>query len=234
MAYKRRTYRKRTHPTKGSTLMKYASGAVKALAIAKSAYNTAKFLKGLINTEKKKYDRSVGATELTMTGAGTSNTFCSISEGTTDGTRNGNSIRCKGVRFMAVIRNASVDPQPACMVRVIIVLDTQTISDNSVTTIGDLLENTGDSSVITSGLNSATAGRYKILYNRVFYLDNLTKPQHKVVKYIPLDHHIRFNGSLGSDIQKNNVFYFTFCNTPSGVYNNPSIEIDTRTYFYDN
>lgn len=234
MGYKRRTYRKRTRPTKGGTLMKYASGAVKALAIAKSAYNTAKFLKGLINTEKKKFDRSVGATELALTGSGTSNTFCGIAEGTSDNTRNGNSIRCKGVRFMAVIRNASVDPQPTCMVRVMIVLDTQTISDNSLTTLADILENTGDSSVITSGLNSATAGRYKILYNRVFLLDNLTKPQHKVVKYIPLDHHVRYNGSTGSDIQKGNVFYFTFCNGVTGVYNNPSIEIDTRTYFYDN
>lgn len=234
MAYKRGSYRKRTYPSKGRTLMKYASGAVKALAIAKSAYNTAKFLKGLINTEKKKFDRTVGATELSLSGAGTSNTFCGIAEGTTESTRNGNSIRIKGVRFMAVIRNASESPQPACMVRVMIVQDTQTISDNSLTTLADILENTGDSSVITSGLNSATVGRYKILYNRVFYLDNLTKPQHKVVKYIPLDHKIRYNGSTASDIQKNNVFYFTFCNTVSGTYNNPAIEIDTRTYFYDN
>jgi hypothetical protein len=230
MAYgrRKRIYKKRL-PKKPVAM----SDAQMAWALAKRAWEGLKYIKGLVNSELYKAD-IVANPNVATTGAGYFNSFNLIHMGDGDGARTGNSILCKGLRFACSIRNATATPIPWTRIRVMIMQDTQTIGDVTAPFISDILESTG-ASVCLSALNSETVGRYNVLFDRVYTMDTITKPQVVVKKSIKLNTHIRFNGHLNTDVQKNNIFYVILCDNVNVAFNNPVLEqVTTRIFYHDN
>ena len=139
------------------------------------------------------------------------------------GVRTGNSLLTKGLvcRFNGVANGSAT----ATLLRMLIIQDNQQIADTDPT-IATLLE-----SDVMSGLAIGALGRYKVLMDKTVCLDNVSKKQFTTTKFIRLNHHIRFNGSASTDIQKGGLYLVLLsdeaANTPTCVYN-------TRLSFYDN
>lgn len=226
-------YRKTKGKKKMPSRPKAMSDAEMAWALAKKAYQGLKYIKTLVNSELYKYD-TISTPNTAITGSGYNASFVDIAIGDGDNARTGNSILVKGVRLTGSFRNNTTSPVPWTRVRVMIVRDTQEVADTLYPSVSDLLENTG-ASICLSPLNSNTVGRFTVLYDKVFTLDTLNKPQGIVKAYCPINKHVRYNGSGNTDIQKGNIFYMIICDNTNVSYNNPVLEqIQTRTYYHDN
>jgi hypothetical protein len=209
------------------------SDAQAAWQLAKRAWEGLKYIKGLVNSELYKFD-TVQNPNVALLSGGYFNSFNLIPLGDGDNGRTGNSILCKGVRFACSIRNATASPIPWTRVRIMIIMDTQTISDVTSPFITDIVESTG-ASVCLSALNSETVGRYNVMYDKLFTMDTVNKPQLVIKKNIKLMKHIRFNGTGATDVQKNNIFYVILCDNVNVAFNNPVLEqVTTRLFYHDN
>jgi len=215
MAYKRTTRRRPRRAATPWYNKKYSPGDVAA-----AAWEGVKQLKGIINSEKH-FHIVGGSNSVSTTGAFVP--LCSILQGDGQSNRTGNSVLAKGLvcRFNNIANGSAT----ATLLRIMIVQDNQQIADTDPTQ-ATLLE-----SDVMSGLALGALGRYKILMDKSFCLDNVSKKQNVVTKYLNLNHHIRWNGTATSDIQKGGIYLFLLSdeatNTPTCTYN-------CRLSFYDN
>jgi len=111
-------------------------------------------------------------------------------------------------------------------VRILVVRDTQQIADTAPSG-SDLFETTGPFSLI----NNQTAGRFKILYDKVWTQDN-SIPLEPIKFTVKNSHHVRFNGTSTTDPQKGGVWLMVVSNKPST--NQPVLAGSYRVCFYDN
>jgi len=160
-------------------------------------------------------------------------TFVDIAVGDSDAGRTGNSILVKAVRLDALVRINTTTPNTATYCRIMVVRDTQEVSDLSQPAISDVLENVSDSGIIRSPLNSQTVGRYQVLSDAVFPIDTY-HPQKSYSVYCPVMKHVRFNGTSSSDIQRGNIFFYVINDGVSVGLNNPTCDLNFRTYYHDN
>lgn len=214
--YRKNRMRRRRFRKRGFLYRKYSP-----MQLARSAYKGVRYLKGLVNAEKKKFDSSdsyaIGTTAV-------SRHFTGIAQGDGDNSRDGNSILCKGLslRGLLTIHASAGNTQ----VRLVIVMDKQQVAD-SLPTMANVLA--GNS--IQSFLNKDTVGRFQILYDKVHLLDNNTRTQQFVKIWLPIDKHIRYNGTTSGDIQKNGLHIVQVSNEAT---NTPTITWTSRVYYYDN
>lgn len=234
MAY-RKTYGRKRYGRKrygrkkktfASTLYQGASTATKALAMAKTAFSTASKLRGIINSEKKKYDaNSGGAVNLDTSGGAVVN-CTAIAQGDTITSRNGNSILAKylsvrGTMYINTLTNA------ICYVHV--------VQDNQQ--VGDTTPSWGDVFTQVYGhplLNSATAGRFTILATKCVSLQAGQAYSQPLSFDLPLNHHVRYNGTATTDIQKGGIYVFAVSEYAPGAATKPQISAWSRLTYYDN
>lgn len=236
MAYKKLNKVKKTttRRKKRNTAYNYLSTIGKAMTLAKSAYAGVKYIRGLVNSEVYKYDQNSNPDTALNGTAGWQWSFVNIAQGDGDNTRTGNSIFVRGIRFMITCQNASTTPVPFTRVRVMIFYDNQEVADSLYPTLSDVLENTGEYAS-TSALNSNTVGRFKKLYDKVQVHDIVNRTSSIFYGYIPLQTHVRYNGTSSSDIQKGNIWGVVLCDNTNVAFNNPIIHtIQQRTYYHDN
>lgn len=135
-------------------------------------------------------------------------------------------------KFGFTNNNAEVDRT----VSMLIVRDNQQIGD-STPTMSTLLENINDVSAPYSLINSQTAGRFSVLYRRTFVVgdrnsDNDTVIKQGTLKFKAGSSRIRYNGTLGSDIQRNGI-YFMFVSDQDPAADNVYITGMMRLWFVD-
>jgi len=235
MAYRksyRRTHRKRTIPRKPHTI----TNAEAAWKLARSAWKGIKYLKTLVNSEKNKFDMQPYAAGTVLNVPSVSTTMALISkfgEGSDEGQRIGYSIFMNGLLLQYNIRNASASP-PVCSVRVLLVIDTQCGPDVTTLALSDVLSDVSNTGCIESALNSQSVGRYKIIYNKVHNMNAVFHTQATVKKYIKLMHHVRYNGSTSTDIQKGGLYVAAFTDVVDASYTNPTCIMNIRQYYRDN
>lgn len=193
--------------------------------IARKAYNAAKWIKSVVNVEYKKYDNLYNTT------IGTTGTkvvdLTTIAQGSTDATRNGNSIKVVSLLCAGQVSH-NVISTGTNVVRLLIVLDTQQVSDTSPS-FADIVDSSFADD-IHAPLTRATVGRFKVIRDRLFDTDpsNITK---HFKMYIKLDHHMRFNGTTSTDIQKGGLYVFAVSNDNA---NKPLLLCNCRLTFVDN
>lgn len=199
--------------------------------LAKKAWEGLKYVKTLINSELLKLDKTHNVFTTTITGYADS--FVSIAQSDTEAGRTGNSVLIKAVRLQAMVRINTSTPNPCTYVRIIILRDTQEITDLLYPAIDDVLESVADSSIIRSPLNAQTVGRYTILADTSFPIDTY-HPQKSYSVYCPVMKHTRYNGASTTDIQRGNIFFYVLTDGVTVGLNNPTCDVNTRTYYHDN
>lgn len=219
-----RKYKKRyTRKRRGNKT--WLSSAQSAWKLAKSAYNQIRYLKSLINVEKKKYDVEVTATTVSSSGAVYS--LSGIAQGDTDQLRNGNSILCQNLYLRGVVAQPN---NLTGMFRLIIFLDKQQVSDTSPS-LTDVIDPTF-SNYYNAPLNNLTVGRFKILKDTKFHTEPGSAITIPFKYFIPLTgHHMRFNGTASTDIQKGGI-YILVVSDKGALF--PTIEYVSRLTFTDN
>jgi len=214
---KSRTYRKRRYHRR-STVGGYANMAFKAFKLAK-------YLSTMINCEVKKYD--VSDTVAAVDTTGNVIHLNPVAQGDTDDTRDGNSILSKSIAVkLQCGKHASAT---ASILRAMLVVDTQQVADTAPT-VADILDSTGNK--VSAFLNSNSVGRFKILQDKRFQLTSTTLIERFISFGASLKGmHCRFNGTAGTDMQKNAVYLVLVSDEAA---NCPSVQYTSRYSFYDN
>lgn len=207
--------------TTGRYAYRGAAGFNKAMATATAAYYGVKKLQGLVNSEMF-HNQGTGSTTIPNTGIIT--LLNGMAQNDTSSGRTGNSILMRNVMFRAIFtQNATA---VATQLRAMIILDTQQVSDNSPV-LSDILESIN----VVSPLSTASAGRFKVMKSWIFTLDD-TKSQTKVIDYYKqFRFHTRYNGTSGTDIQKNGLYLVLLSDQSINV---PTINYTWKVGYHDN
>lgn len=206
--------KRRSYKPKMPTRYKVADMAYQAL-------QGVNYIKGLVNSEKHMLDTT--GTGVSITQAGTVTALSAIPQGDTIDSRNGNSVLAKTLfGRIELLFNTSAT---ATFIRFVVIVDNQQVSD-SPPAITDVLE----AANTRAPLNKNTKGRYSVLLDKTYQLENNTKLIADKFN-IPLDFHIKFNGTTGADIQKNGIYHFILSNEPT---DQPLYSYYWRLSYHDN
>lgn len=211
--YKRRRYYKSRYTTLGS-----------ARFLAKKALRGIRYIKGLVNSEMYKAEFSLNTVASTST---TTQNLTAIAQGDNDGQRSGNSIllRYIYIRFFLTVHASATNS----FVRFLLVCDKQQQGDTTPQ-LADIIDTT-TLDPIMGPLQKTEVGRFSILMDKVFVLDNISRPNVFKKIYMKCYKHIRYNGTASSDIQKNGIFLFIYCNEAT---NTPTLKLESRVGYHDN
>lgn len=184
--------------------------------------SSVRFLKSVVNAEKKYCDTSVVTVTPNTTGQ---LVFLNpIATGTDQVTRNGMSVKATSLFVQgSVVKNASAT---SSIVRLLLVMD----HDNQGTApnVTDIL----DSANVNSQLNQYNGKRFQILRDKKLVLD--TDEVTKIFKYyMKLGMHLKYGGTTsGSGSARDNALYMLLIsNEPT---NTPSLTYSSRLRFIDN
>lgn len=225
MAYYRRRSFKRTFRRRRRTAAPWYRKKYSPMEIAQKAARGVWYLKGLVNSEKFKHDISSSAQVLN---AGALVNMVAISQGDGDGQRTGNSIFVRSLSM-----KGSIDHNPAGdiiqKVRVMLIIDKQQLGDTAPSA-SDVLDTTGTTNAPFSMLNDTTVGRFTILKSRL-YTVTTERPVQLVNWNINMRHHVRYNGSASTDIQKGGIYLLTIGDVAT---NPPAMHRFIRVAYHDN
>jgi hypothetical protein len=147
-----------------------------------------------------------------------------IDQGDQDFNRTGNSVLAKSV-YMKLAINQNVAAVNT-LYRIIFFQDNQQIGD-TFPSVSDILDTTST----LAPISSATVGRFKILKNYFFHTSNARDTVKELTCYIPLQHHIRYNGVTGGDVQKGGLYMLMLSDQGATV---PTIFWNLRLSYHDN
>lgn len=192
------------------------------MTIAKKAWAATKYLKGLVNAEKKFHDVSF---TLTPSTTASTQSFHAIAQGDASSDRNGNSLLAKYLRIR--LNFAPHASEQSTLVRVLVVQDKHQVADNPPS-YSDVVDSTGAG--IDSFLNSNTVGRFRVLHDRKYRVANDLPDVTKNLA-LKINNHVRYNGTTTADIQKNGLYMFLVSDQAT---NTPTITGVGRLSYYDN
>lgn len=237
MVFRKKSFRRRRRGARRSEFSRYGSWFRKGIdpttAISTAWANRPTVeqlgwavdkLKGLVNSEMFKYDQS--QTALNLTNSGGILHLTSVTQGDGDGQRTGNSIFVRSVNIKGVLKFNTSSTSFGQPCRLMVVLDTQQGSDSSPSVLNIL-----ESATTYSHLNSETVGRFKILKSYIINLSTGTNPVRPFQINIPMRHHVRFNGTAPTDIQRGGL-YFVYMSNEGSLY--PTMDYEARLSYHDN
>lgn len=214
--YRRRQFRRRGRKTPWYA-KKYS-----AMQLAGKALSATRYIRGLVNSEMFHYQKTGNSN---LFSSGTILPITDIAIGDTAVTRTGNSIFARSLFLNLLIKsNASNLNTQFC--RVILFTDTQQVADTTPAVTDVLTTATPNST-----LNANNAGRFKIIKNWQFYINQSTKPAFQIKKYTKLWHHVKYNGSASTDIQRGGLYLLYL--SDQGSYT-PDIAYQTNLGYHDN
>lgn len=190
---------------------------------ARQLWRDIKYLKSVVNVERKYLDSTFNTTVSTTENFQLLN---GMTQGTSGITRTGQSIKIVScfVRFYMTMNSAATTTQ----VRIFILKDSQ--PNAAVPTAANLLQ---DSTNILSPLLIAFGRRFKIFYDRMIRLDT-NKLNQELKYYLRLRFHTEYGtGNTGtiSDISKNSLYIMLVSDQ---AVNLPTVQFWARVRFIDN
>lgn len=201
---------------------KTSSVASTAFNIAKYAVKGFKFIKGLINVEKFKFDTTWNTTAASSAGVTHIN---AIAQGDGDSGRTGNSLLMKYLYMSLNIVRNSASTASSDTVRVVVVIDKEQVGDTTPA-YNAVFEANNPLALI----NKNNVGRFTILYDKFYNLTS-NSPAVQIKEMIPLNMHCRYNGTASTDIEKNGLYVMWIGGSLS---NEPSFAGNARLAYYDN
>lgn len=191
--------------------------------IGRKVWRDVKWLKSVVNVEKKHLEYTANTTSSTTAA------FVLINgsvPGDTGESRDGQSIKMTStlVRYTVVVNGSAT----ASVHRVIIFIDTQ---PNAATpAAGDILDTATN---VLSPINITYGTRFKVLRDIIVHVDSTNKIR-TVKKFIKLHSHTKFNaGTAGTiaDISRNALYMLHMSSEATNV---PTFDYFVRTRFIDN
>lgn len=184
--YKRR-YRKSTPWYK----KKYS-----AAEMAGKALSGLNYMRKMLNVEKKLLDTSIS---VGMDDAGSITHLTGIAQGNDITNRSGNSV--KGV-YLGLRLSSTANTAAKQTYRIMVIKDNQQLTDTAPS-IADVLDTTTPTSFLAPGI----LGRFSVLYDKIYSVQNdgaQGGKNHKID--LNLNHHVRYNGATANDIQKGGLY----------------------------
>lgn len=200
--------------------------AVKHLAV--KAWDGVKFLKEILNAELKKTDFTLLAQPVSYNGY--VQHLSNIAQGTSRTSRNGISIYAKSIFMRGTVQ--ADDTPNTNHVRLMVVMDT--MNTGTTPTGADVLDGVGAINTPFSPLKQTSSGRFKVLWSKIFALSKVSNYSQVFKAYIPLNKHIKYTGTLGTDEQKNQIYLMAFSGVAPASGNEPTVTTYERISFYDN
>lgn len=193
--------------------------------MAKYAATGVNIMKGIINSELKKYTSQLAGLQ-GYTPAVTQMSY--VDQGNDTEQRSGNSILSKYLSYQTRTTYNQTSTVPVSC-RYIIFVDTEPQGGN-VPSATDLLD---DPTSIISPLNVDHTSRFTILEDLHVDLSPTGTQVMTTKSYKPLDFHIKYTGPESNAIEKNNIFCLLQSES-SDTTNFPTMAIFWRLAFYDN
>lgn len=178
-------------------------------------------IRGLVNSEMLKLDVGASTTPTNVTSQSLI-LLNGVAQGDGDTQRTGNSIYARALNANMFFEKHS--SATFTYIRVMVVQDNQQISDTTPT-VADVLE-----SDYASHLAKTTVGRFTVLMSKIITL-NSNLPSRSAKFNYAMRHHIRFNGSASSDVQKGAIYLLLIS---SEATNTPTVRYNYRLSFHDN
>lgn len=215
--YKRYRRRKRVVRRKPG----WASYARSGISLAAKAFALAKYLKSIVNVERKFFDvaqtnQAIGTTAVIYP-------LTQIAQGDAYNNREGNSVKAKSLFYrQTTVLNTSAEQT---FVRVVIFKDME--QNGTSPTAAQLLESSGN---YISPLNHVNGTRFKILRDHIV---NVTKTLNakQYETYIRLSNHIKFSDSASTDTKEGNIYLLLLSDQAT---NTPTIDFNSRLRYVDN
>lgn len=196
-----------------------------AMQLASKAWRGVRKIRGLVNSEMLHLDKTYSSA--TISGTGSVSNLTAIGQDDTVSGRTGNSILLRNCTWRLKFEiNSSVTVDTSLMMA--IVLDTQQVGDTTPA-FTDVFAAANPESLLAVG----TFGRFKVLYRKTYILTPASggKPAIEVAKTLNMYHHVRFNGTTSSDIQKNGLYILL---VGSESTNLPTVSGTVRIGYHDN
>lgn len=227
--YARKKRQSKSAPSKGKVVRAARSRNPFDMPIsqaAKYAWTGVKSLYSLVNSELYKYDINAQTSTLYSDGS-TCVHLTAIAQGDGDAARTGNSIFVKNVSVKGVVsRSTAGDVVQSCAFA--LVQDQQGTADGTAISWSNVFESANPHAFI----NSDTAGRFKVLRRIHFELDTVKTLSKYVELTVPLEHHVRYNGTASTDVYKGQIYLIMI--SSQATSNQPTYLYNSRTSYHDN
>lgn len=210
----KRSYRKRRAPRR----ITYGQ-------IGSKIYADVKRLKRLVNVEFKHIDAASSATTANPSGGLGPIPLSPISIGDTNVTRDGNSVKAQ---YLSVRCSAEINQTTAEDVNLRYVLVKASFGENITPILSDILD---DGTAFQDFRNVNQSLGYKILWDKTVSLSAAGKAKSLVQFNGKLSHHLKFDGSAGTDHTYGQLWLFTF---DDATTNHPTLIVQSRMRFTDN
>lgn len=191
---------------------------------ASAALRGVEYLRGLVNAELFKYSQTFSAQTVTSGGAMTA--LHAIAQGDGDGARTGNSIFARSFNLMGRLAYTT-GGNAQQTIRIAVIMDRQQVGDTA-----PAYTDVYSQALPWAHLNAATVGRFKVLWTRTFVVDPVGKTGLPFKINIPMRHHIRYNGTAGTDIQKGGLYLAYISDQSTANY--PLLDAEYRLSYHDN
>lgn len=228
MVYRRnRRFRKGRSRTRGGSRW----GKYGYASLAKTAFKTAKWVASVINVETKMNSVVSDASGVALAATASIVPLTLTATGTTDITRNGNSIKAKSNSFKFNVKlNSSTPTSSSC--RLMLVLDRA--SNGTTPLISDILDSDGNTPDTLEHYNPDNAGsRFKIMWDRRFTIDPNGRAQYGGSSYLRLRHHVKYSDTTANIASATTGHLFlVYMSDQSQHY--PQMYYTNRFYFIDN
>lgn len=198
------------------------NSAVKPIYGIAGMGRTVNFLKGVINSELKRYDENVNSL---IDSSGVITALSDMGTGDTINVRDGWSILAKyDTAKFTFVMNASAT---TTLVRLILFVDTQ--NNGVLPTVADVL----GSADVSSLINPKNTQRFTVLYDRRYSMSINANRSIIAKAYKKLDFHIRYTADASgvASQSKNGIFLLAIS---SEATNTPTLDFHNRIAYYDN
>lgn len=224
--YKRNFRRRRRRPQRRSEWSRWGSWVRKGVSVGEMAAGALRgvgYLYGLVNSELYKLDTAITGSLPDTAGV---NSLVAIAQGDGVNARTGNSIfvrsiNWKGQCFRTTSGNAGQT------VKLALIMDTQQVGDTAPA-FSDIYQSTTP----YSHLNSSNVGRFKVLASKIICLSSTGELIKNFEINVPMRHHVRYNGTASTDIQKGGLYVAYVSDQVTTNY--PSLQSTVRVSYHDN
>lgn len=201
---------------------------VNAYDIANKAWQASKYIMSMINVEQKFFDVNSNFTALST---GAIANLSNVAEGSDYLNRDGNSILLQRIEFACYISQQTSILTVPCFVRCMIFCDK--MQRGTDPTLAEILETTSVNVNIVSPVLHYTAGRFQVLYDKVFTLSVGNATGHAVSFEKELHQHVMYSSTTGADASNwTGALYLLFLS--NDAVNPPTVQMYNRLVFTDN
>lgn len=195
-----------------------------AMQLAKKAWEAAKYIKTLINVERKFLDTSISSV---ATDTGTITRITDIAQGADYNQRQGLSVKSNSLflRGSMICNNTIATLSQRGRVLVFEDMD----NTGSVPAVTDVLE----SANVNSPVNHTNGKRFRVLYDRVFVVaPDSSAACHQFKSYSKMNNHVRWSNTTTGT--REGQLYVLHISDTATAGNQPTLDLKVRYRFVDN